>query len=143
MVFGGDLGADASRTLADLRPAHFRPFSRKLLESDCAFGLPVSKIHCIRQSGRANGIDQRLHALRIFDEDRSGIAGSQVPDLFPHGIRGVERGGDGAIGHDAEIGKIKFGASLGMHRHHIALSDAEVRSPASYLLDRTLYSTQE
>ena len=47
-------------------------------------------------------------------------------DLLRQRIRGVERRGDGAIGENAQIREIEFGASLRMQRHRVALSDAQL-----------------
>ena len=76
-----------------------------------------------RERVMAGGVHQRLHAFRVFHEDRFGVAGSYILGLIRKRICSVEGRGNGAIGENAEIGEIKFGASLGMKRYRVAFPD--------------------
>ena len=60
-----------------------------------------------------------------FDNDDAGLGEAQGVRLFRVGEAGVERGGDGSGGHDAEVGEVELGARFRLQRDHVAGFDAD------------------
>ena len=40
-------------------------------------------------------------------------------------IAGIQRRGNGAVGHDPQVGQVEFQARLGVQRHHVAMADPQ------------------
>ncbi len=104
-----------------------------------AIGRPGEQHPANRETFGAGRLLQSSHSFRVLGEDHARFAGPQVVDLIGQRITGIERRRNGARGHDAQIGQIKFRAGLRVKRHDIAPADAgRVQTAGDLLRDAAI-----
>ena len=92
---------------------------------------PESRIQC--STGAAA---QQIDGLRLFHEYHARAAGFERLHQVLRGIAGIERGGDRAVGEDAEVGEVEFQPRLRIERDDFALADAQAAQARRDLLRR-------
>src|SRR5471030_3243893 len=108
-----------------------RPMARRPSSVTAPSASPVSRIQ-----RRTGGIEQGLERLGIFDEDGFGACGFNRANQIFRGVAGVHRGGDGAVGHDAEIGEIELQAGFGIQGDDVAFRQTKGIQAGGDLLHR-------
>ncbi len=113
-------------------PRHRFPSSRaQFVQSQSPVGFTGEQYPVA--DGRA---PQGLQSSRVFDECRACPGRFYGAHQVGRRIAGIHGGGDGAVGHDSQVGQVELQARLRIQRHHVAFGDAEGVQPASDLLHR-------
>ena len=77
---------------------------------------------------------QSVEHPRLFQEHGAGAAGGERLHQFRRRIAGIQRGGDGAVGENSQVGEIEFQAGFGVERDDVAASDSQAAQPGGDLL---------
>ena len=90
------------------------------LESDRFFGFAGEQ-----DPMRDLRIAQRFERLRVFHEDGARTGGFDRTYQVRGRVARIHRGGDRAVGDDAQIGQVELEPGFGVERDDVAFADAE------------------